>query len=50
MLVHPSGIDVSNSDLRFLTTKLRRHRHELGTRWRRLSPGRQTLLALDHLR
>lgn len=50
MLVYPSGIDVSSSALRFLSVKLRRHRHELGTRWRRLSPGRQALLTLAHLR
>ncbi|APY84545.1 IS5/IS1182 family transposase [Streptomyces alfalfae] len=50
MLVYPSGIDVSSSALRFLSTKLRRHRRELGTRWRRLSPGRQALLTLAHLR
>lgn len=50
MLVYPSGIDVSSSALRFLSAKLRRHRHELGTRWRRLSPGRQALLTLAHLR
>ncbi|MGW5211676.1 IS5 family transposase [Streptomyces sp. NPDC004051] len=50
MLVYPSGIDVSSSALRFLSAKLREHRRDLGTRWRRLSPGRQALLALAHLR
>lgn len=50
MLVYPSGVDVSSSALRFLSAKLRRHRQELGTRWRRLSPGRQALLTLAHLR
>lgn len=50
MLVYPSGVDVSSSALRFLSAKLRQHRRELGTRWRRLSPGRQALLALAHLR
>ncbi|PJE97175.1 IS5/IS1182 family transposase [Streptomyces carminius] len=50
MLVYPSGVDVSSSALRFLSAKLRRHRRELGTRWRRLSPGRQALLTLAHLR
>ncbi|MFK4548209.1 hypothetical protein RKD29_007805 [Streptomyces tendae] len=50
MLVYPSGIDVSSSALCFLSAKLRRHRHELGTRWRRPSPGRQALLTLAHLR
>ncbi|MFF1405002.1 IS5 family transposase [Streptomyces sp. NPDC058294] len=50
MLVYPSAVDVSSSALRFLSAKLRRHRRELGTRWRRLSAGRQALLALAHLR
>lgn len=50
MLVCPSGIDVSSSALCFLSAKLRQHRRELGTRRRRLSPGRQALLTLAHLR
>ncbi|MDT9682287.1 transposase family protein [Streptomyces sp. TRM76323] len=50
MLVHPSGVDASSSALRFLSAKLSRHRRELGTRWRRLNPGRQALLTLAHLR
>jgi hypothetical protein len=49
-LVYPSGVDVSSSALPFLSAKLRRRRRELGTRWRRLSPGRQALLTLAHLR
>ncbi|MEU5047425.1 IS5 family transposase [Streptomyces griseorubiginosus] len=50
MLVYPSGVDVSNSALRFLAARLRERRRVLGTRWRRLSAGRQALLALAHLR
>ncbi len=50
MLVYPSGVDVSSSALRFLSARLRQHRRELGTRWRRLSPGRQALLTLAYLR
>ncbi len=50
MLVYPSGVDVSSSARRFLSAILRRRRRELGTRWRRLSPGRQALLTLAHLR
>jgi hypothetical protein len=42
--------DLSSSALRFLTAHLREHRRALGTRWRRLSAGRQALLALAHLR
>ncbi|MFD5514632.1 transposase family protein [Streptomyces sp. NPDC127066] len=50
MLAYPSGVDVSSSALRFLTQQLRRHRRTIGSRWRRLSAGRQALLALAHLR
>ncbi|MFJ1973988.1 transposase family protein [Streptomyces sp. NPDC087903] len=50
MFVYPSGVDVSSSALRFLSAKLRQRRQELGTRWRRLSVGRQALLTLAHLR
>ncbi|WP_055594369.1 IS5/IS1182 family transposase [Streptomyces hirsutus] len=50
MLVYPSGLDVSGSALRFLTQQLRRHRRAIGSRWRRLSAGRQALLTLARLR
>ncbi|MDQ0904050.1 hypothetical protein QFZ22_000035 [Streptomyces canus] len=50
MLVYPSGVDVSSSALRFLASRLRERRRALGTRWRRLSTGRQALLTLVHLR
>ena len=50
MLVYPSGIDVSTATLRYLSARLRTRRQERGTRWRRLSVGRQALLALAHLR
>ncbi|MFD3580430.1 transposase family protein [Streptomyces sp. NPDC058644] len=50
MLAYPSGVDVSSSALRFLTQQLRRHRRTIGSHWRRLSAGRQALLALAHLR
>ncbi len=50
MPVHPSALNVSNSALRFLAARLRKHGRHLGTRWRRLNAGRQALLALAHLR
>ncbi|MET9567323.1 transposase family protein [Streptomyces tauricus] len=50
MLVHPSGVDVSSSALRFPAARLTEHRRALGTRWRRLNTGRQALLTLAHLR
>ncbi|MEU8471229.1 transposase family protein [Streptomyces sp. NPDC029006] len=49
MLVYPSGIDLSNSTLRYLSDLLRARRRERGTRWRRLTADRQALLALAHL-
>ncbi|MPY30244.1 transposase [Streptomyces adustus] len=50
MLVYPSGIDLSTSSLRFLARQLSTRHREQGTRWRRLSAGRQALLVLAHLR
>jgi hypothetical protein len=46
----PVRRDVSSSTLRFLTQQLRLHRRVIGSRWRRLSTGRQSLLPLTHLR
>ncbi|WP_329447048.1 transposase family protein [Streptomyces canus] len=50
MLGYPSGISLSSSTLQFLAHHLRQRRREIGSRWRRLSPRRQALLALAHLR
>lgn len=50
MLVHPSSIGLSSRTLRYLTGRLAVRRGEIGTRWRRLTAGRQALLALAHLR
>lgn len=47
---YPSGMTVSNRALIMLADALRKNRTELGTRWRRLEPGRQALLVLAHLR
>ncbi|MFJ7124988.1 transposase family protein [Streptomyces sp. NPDC098101] len=41
---------MSSSTLCFLTQQLRRHRRTIGSRWRRLTAGRQALLTLAHLR
>lgn len=50
MLVYPSAMNLSTSALRFVADLLRSHRRDRGTRWRLLSPGRQALLVLAHLR
>jgi len=41
---------VSNRALQVLADALRQHRTAMGSRWRRLPPGRQALLVLAHLR
>ncbi len=50
MPVYPSAIDLSSAHLRHLAGHLTVRRHEIGTRWRRVTPGRQALLVLAHLR
>jgi hypothetical protein len=47
---YPAGLSVSNHALTTLATALRRSRKQLGTRWRKLSVGRQALLVIAHLR
>ncbi len=50
MLVYPSSIDLSSRTLRHLSGLLAGHRRRIGSRWRRLTWGRQALLVLAHLR
>ncbi|MFD8666764.1 transposase family protein, partial [Streptomyces microflavus] len=50
MLDYPSAIDLSSGHLRRLAGHLAARRREIGTRWRRITPGRQALLVLAHLR
>lgn len=50
MPTYPAGFTVSNHALNRLTDALRQRRAQVGTRWRRLSVGRQALLVLAHLR
>ena len=47
---YPAGMTVSNRSLIMLADALRQRRSELGTKWRRLEPGRQALLVVAHLR
>lgn len=47
---YPAGLSVSNHALITLSDALRQRRRQVGTRWRRLSVGRQALLVLAHLR
>ncbi len=47
---YPAGLTMSNHALITLADALRQRRGQLGTRWRRLTAGRQALLAVAHLR
>ncbi|MEV3926627.1 transposase family protein [Actinomadura coerulea] len=50
MLFYRAALDLSRSARRFVADLIRRHRRRVGSRWRRLPPGRQVLLILVHLR
>jgi hypothetical protein len=50
VLVYPAGIDLSSATLRRVANLIATHRRAIGSRWRRLRPGRQALLVLAHLR
>lgn len=50
VLVCPSSRDLSSRTLWCLTGRLAVRRGKIGTRWRRLTAGRQALLALAQLR
>lgn len=50
MLSYPSAIPLSTRSLTHLADLIRARRKDLRSRWRRLTPGHQALLALAHLR
>lgn len=50
MLSYPAAIPLSTRSLNHLANLIRAHRDQRRSRWRRLDPGRQALLALAHLR
>jgi hypothetical protein len=50
MLSYLSTISLSSRTLNHLADRIRSHRKQQRSRWRRLDPGRQALLALAHLR
>lgn len=47
---YPAGFTMSNHALTTLADALRQRRRQVGTRWRRLTVGRQALLVTAHLR
>jgi hypothetical protein len=50
VLLYRAALDLSRPTLAFVTRLVREHRRAIGTRWRVLSPRRQALLVLVHLR
>jgi len=50
MLSYPAAIPLSTRTLNHLAGRIRRHREQRRSRWRRLDAGQQALLALAHLR
>lgn len=50
MLSYPATIPLSSRTLNHLAERIRGHRKQRRSRWRRLAPGWQALLALAHLR
>lgn len=50
MLSYPATIPLSTRSLNHLASLIRTHRHQRRSRWRRLDPSRQALLAPAHLR
>ncbi|MGH3391874.1 MAG: helix-turn-helix domain-containing protein [Actinomadura sp.] len=49
MLFYRAALDLSHSACTFVADLIRRYRRQVGSRWRRLPPGRQALLVLVHL-
>jgi hypothetical protein len=49
-VTYPGTVRLSRAHLTHLASLLTVHRKAIGCRWRRLSPGRQALLVLAHLR
>jgi hypothetical protein len=50
MLFYPAALPLSRQTLTYTAGVIRRHRVQIGSCWRRLSPGRQALLVLAYLR
>ncbi|WP_198170919.1 helix-turn-helix domain-containing protein, partial [Actinoplanes awajinensis] len=50
MLSYPAKIPLSSRTLNHLADRIRAHRRQRRSRWRRLNPGEPALLVLAHLR
>jgi hypothetical protein len=49
-LVYQTALPLSRTTLDLVTDLIRHHRHTIGSRWRKATPGRQAILALAWLR
>jgi len=50
MLFYRAALPLSSRTLAYVSGVIRRHRKSIGSRWRRLNPGKQALLVLAYLR
>src|SRR6266576_7295300 len=50
MLFYPAALPLSSQTLLYTSGIIRRHRRQIGSPWRKLSPGQQALLVLAYLR
>jgi len=50
MLFYRAALPLSSRTLNFVAGVIRHHRRSIGSRWRKLAPGRQALLALVYLK
>jgi hypothetical protein len=50
MLFYPAALPLSRQTVTYVARVIRRHRTQIGSPWRKLSPGQQALLVLAYLR
>jgi DDE superfamily endonuclease len=50
MLFYPAALPLSRQTLTYTAGIIRRHRAQIGSPWRKLTPSQQALLALGYLR
>jgi hypothetical protein len=50
MLFYPAALPLSRHTLTYVTGIIRRHRRQIGSPWRKLSPAHQALLVLTYMR
>ena len=50
MLFYRAALPLSSKTLAYVSGIIRRHRKDIGSRWRKLNPGQQALLVLAYLK